>query len=373
MPAQAEWLDTDFYAVLGVPEKASDKEIQRAYRRLARTTHPDANPDDPEAEERFKAVSAAYDVLGDPDKRKEYDELRRMGPAAARGAGASGPFRVRVDDLGGFDDLGGLGDLFGDFFGSRTRRPRTATRRGRDREAELALSFDEAALGVTTEVQVTSEVPCSTCDGSGARPGTTRTACPLCAGAGVLAQSQGAFSVRQACPGCDGTGSVVSDPCSTCRGTGFVRQPRQVRVRVPAGVDDGQRIRLAERGDPGRDGGPPGDLYVTVRVAPHRVFGRRGPDLTVTVPITYPEAVLGAEVPVPTLDGPPVTVRIPPGTPSGRTLRVRGHGIRTSAGTGDLLVTVEVEVPDHVEGQEREAVQALRSATRRNPRAHLGV
>ena len=373
MTVQAEWLDTDFYQVLGVPETASDKEIQKAYRRLARTTHPDANPGDSEAEERFKAISAAYDVLGDPEKRKEYDELRRLGPAAAGGAGASGPFRVRVEDLGGFDGLGGLGDLFGDFLGSRTRRPRTAARRGRDLEAELALSFEEAALGVTTEVHVVSEVPCSTCDGSGARPGTARTTCPLCGGAGVIAQSQGAFSLRQACPGCDGTGSVVSDPCSTCRGVGTVRRARQVRVRVPAGVDDGQQIRLPERGEVGRDGGPPGDLYVTVRVAPHRLFGRRGRDLTVTLPISYPEAVLGAEVPVPTLDGPPVTVRIPPGTPSGRTLRVRGHGIRTSDGTGDLLVTVEVEVPDHVDGEEREAVRALASATRRNPRAHLGV
>ena len=377
MPAQAEWLDTDFYEVLGVPQTASDKEIQRAYRRLARTTHPDANRDDPQAEERFKSISAAYDVLGDPEKRKEYDELRRLGPAAMGPTGAGGPFRVRVEDLGGFEDLGGrgdvFGDLFGDLFGARTGRPRSAARRGRDLEAELALSFEEAARGVTTEVHVTGEVRCASCDGTGAGPGTARTKCPLCGGAGVVAQAQGRFSLRQACAGCDGTGTVATDPCPTCRGVGALRQPRQVRVRVPSGVDDGQRIRLPERGDSGRDGGPPGDLYVTVRVAPHRLFGRRGRDLTLAVPISYPEAVLGAEIPVPTLDGPPVTVRIPPGTPSGRALRVRGHGIRTAGGTGDLLVSVEVEVPDHLDDRERMAVRALADAMRRNPRAHLGV
>lgn len=373
MTVQAEWLDTDLYQVLEVPETASDKEIQRAYRRLARTHHPDANPGNPEAEERFKKISAAYDVLGDPQKRKEYDELRRLGPAAGQ-AGAGGPFRVRVDDLGGFDDLGGLGDLFGSFVsGHRQRRSRTAARRGRDLEAELALSFEEAALGVTTEVHVTSEVSCPTCDGSGARAGTGRTTCALCGGAGVIAQSQGVFALRQPCPGCDGQGTVASDPCPTCRGRGMVRQPRQVRVRIPSGVEDGSRIRLPERGEPGRAGAPPGDLYVTVRVAPHRLFGRRGRDLTVTVPITYPEAVLGAEVPVPTLDGPPVTVRIPPGTASGRTLRVRGYGINGEGRTGDLLVTVEVWVPDHVDGAERDAVRALGESMRRNPRAHLGV
>lgn len=370
---QAEWLDTDFYQVLEVPQTASDKEIQRAYRRLARTYHPDANPDDPVAEERFKTISAAYEVLGDPQKRKEYDELRRIGPAAFGPTGAAGPFRVRVDDLGGFDGLGGLGDLFGEFLGPRARRTTTAARRGRDLEAELALSFEEAALGVTTEVQVTSAVACSTCDGTGSRPGTGRTTCALCGGAGAVAQRQGAFSLRQSCAGCDGQGSVPAEPCGTCRGMGTVRQPRQVRVRIPAGVEDGSRIRLSERGEPGRDGAPAGDLYVTVRVAQHRLFGRRGRDLTVTVPVTYPEAVLGAEVPVPTLDGAPVTVRIPPGTPSGRTLRVRGRGIDGQGGPGDLLVTVEVWVPDHVDGRERDAVQALASTMRRDPRAHLGV
>lgn len=370
---QAEWLDTDFYQVLEVPETASDKEIQRAYRRLARTYHPDANPGDPVAEDRFKTVSAAYEVLGDPQKRKEYDELRRVGPAAFGPTGAAGPFRVRVDDLGGFDGFGGFGDLFGDFLGPRAGRTSTVVRRGRHVEAELTLSFEEAALGVTTEVEVTSSVPCSTCGGTGSRPGASRTTCALCGGAGVVARSDGGFSVRQACPGCDGHGSIVAEPCPTCRGAGAVRQPRGVRVRVPAGVGDGSRIRLPERGEQGRDGAPAGDLYVTVRVAPHRLFGRRGRDLTVTVPVTYPEAVLGAEVPVPTLEGAPVTVRIPPGTPSGRTFRVPGRGIRGQGGAGDLLATVELWVPEHVDGRERDAVQALASTMRRDPRAHLGV
>lgn len=382
MTVQAEWLDTDFYRVLEVPESASDKEIQRAYRRLARRYHPDTNPGDPAAEERFKEISAAHDVLGDPDKRREYDELRRRGPAAAGFGGGGfggggGPFRVRVDDAGsGFGDVGDISDLFGDLFGRRrtTGRRTRDQQRGRDLEADLALSFDEAALGVTTEVHVTSEVTCGTCGGSGARAGSQRTTCPLCGGAGAVAQSQGVFSIRQPCPGCGGQGSIVADPCPTCRGTGTVRQPRQVRVRVPAGVEDGQRIRLPERGEPGRDGAPPGDLYVTVRVAPHPVFARSGRNLTVTVPITYPEAVLGAEVPVPTLDGGPVTVRIPPGTPGGRTFRVRGRGITTAEGrTGDLLVTVEIAVPDHLRDEERRAVQSLAEVMDRDPRAHLGV
>ena len=377
MAVQTEWLEKDYYKVLGVAETASDKEIQRAYRKLARQYHPDAQPDDAGAEEKFKEISAAYDVLGDSDKRKEYDELRRLGPTVGGGFGSGqggfGGFRFTTDDTG-FD----LNDLFGDVFGGRSRgaRARSAAVRGRDLEAELYLSFEEAVYGLTTEVHVTSEVTCSTCQGSGARPGTSPVTCHACGGRGQVSQAQGVFAMTQTCPRCGGRGQVVETPCDTCRGTGVERKPRQVKVRIPAGVDDGQIVRLPGRGEAGRNGGPPGDLFVVVRVAGHPLFGRDGANLTLRLPVTYPEAVLGAEVKVPTLDGTPVTVRIPPGTPSGRVLRVRGHGVpRSKGGRGDLLVAVEVAIPRHVDAKEKKAVEALAKAMNgtANPRAHLGV
>jgi molecular chaperone DnaJ len=378
MAVQTEWLEKDYYKVLGVPETASDKDIQRAYRKLARQYHPDANPNNAEAEERFKEISAAYDVIGDADKRKEYDELRRLGPMAAGFGGGSGGFGgIRVEDLGGFD----LGDLFGDMFGGRARRPggargRTAAVRGRDLEAELHVDFIQAVYGLTTEVHVTSEVTCATCGGTGAKPGTQPVTCPVCQGRGQVSQTQGMFAIAQTCPRCRGRGQIIETPCDDCRGVGVQRKPRQVKVRVPAGVDDGQLIRLPGRGEPGRNGGPPGDLFVLVRVAPHPIFGRDGSNLTLRLPVTYPEAVLGAEIKVPTLNDGPVTVRIPPGTPTGRVLRVRGHGVpRASGGRGDLLVTVEVNVPTSVDAKERKAVEALAKAMNgnANPRTHLGV
>lgn len=379
MAVQTEWLEMDYYKVLGVAETASDKDIQRAYRKLARQYHPDKNPDDPGAEERFKEISAAYDVLGDAEKRKEYDELRRLGPMAAGFGGGNGGFGgVRVEDLGGFD----LGDLFGDVFGGRARGPAGASRartgavRGRDLEAELHLDFTQAVNGLTTEVHVTSEVSCAACNGSGAKPGTRPVTCTACGGRGQVSETQGFFAIAQPCRRCRGRGQVVETPCETCRGAGVERKPRQVKVRVPAGVDDGQMIRLPGRGEPGRNGGPAGDLFVVVRVAPHPIFGRDGSNLTLRLPVTYPEAVLGAEVKVPTLDRAPVTVRIPPGTPPGRVLRVRGHGVpRPKGGRGDLLVTVDVVVPRHPSVKERKAVEALAQAMDgdANPRAHLGV
>ena len=376
MAVQTEWLEKDYYKVLGVAERASDKEIQRAYRKLARQFHPDANPDNAEAEERFKEISAAYEVLGDADKRREYDELRRLGPMAAGfGAGSGGGFGgVRVDDIGSFD----LGDLFGDVFASRGRaggsRSRSGAARGRDLEAGLHLDFTDAVHGLTTEVHVTSEVTCATCSGTGAKPGTRPVTCPACQGHGQVSETQGFFAIAQTCRRCRGRGQIVETPCEDCRGTGIRRKPRQVKVRVPAGVEDGQLIRLPGRGEPGRNGGPAGDLFVVVRVAPHPVFGREGTNLTLRLPVTYPEAVLGAEVKVPTLDGTPVTVRIPPGTPSGRVLRVRGHGVpRARGGRGDLLVVVEVDVPASVDAKARKAVEALAKALPDNPRAELGV
>ncbi|MEW6470971.1 MAG: molecular chaperone DnaJ [Actinomycetota bacterium] len=382
MAVQSDWLEKNFYDVLGVPETATDEEISRAYRRLARQLHPDVNPDNKEAEERFKEVSAAYDVVGDPAKRKEYDEARRLlragvGPGFG-GSGFSGPgesgFTFRIDDLGDFDDLGGFGGLFGDLLGGRRRATaRPPGRRGADLETEVALSFEEAVFGVTTDVEVTAEDACPTCGGRRTKPGTQPVSCSSCGGSGVTAQRQGGFSVSRTCPACGGRGTVITDPCADCRGLGRVRRARRAKVRIPAGVDNGQLIRVPGRGNAGRDGGPAGDLYVVVRVAPHPVFGREGRNLTVTVPITYPEAVLGAEVKVPTLDGSPVTIRIPPGTPSGKTFRVRGHGVPGAGGRrGDLLVTAEVAVPPRVTGKERKAVEALAKVTP-SPRAHLGV
>ena len=283
MSVQTDWLEKDYYALLGVPETASEQDVSRAYRKLARELHPDVNPDKAGAEERFKDVSAAYDVLGDPAKRKEYDELRRMQSMR------SGDFGGMAGDAGftfRFDDLG---DLFGDVFGR--------TRRGPDLEAEVSLGFEEAVRGAERKVG-------------------------------------------------------------------------RATVRIPAGIEDGQLIRVAGQGGAGYDGGPPGDLYVTVRVGRHPLFGRQGPHLTLTVPVTFAEAALGAEVRVPTLDGEPVTLRLPPGTPSGRTFRIRGRGV---PGRGDLLVTVEVAVPRRLSEDQRRTVEALAAATGGSARASLGV
>jgi molecular chaperone DnaJ len=380
MAPQREWFEKDYYRVLGVSDTASQKDIRSAFRKLSRQYHPDANPDDNAAEERFKEVSAAYDVVGDPEKRKEYDEVRKLGPMGgmfggpgAGGAGAGG-FR--------FEDIGDIGDVLGGLFGRGRRRGGpagaggvggTGPHRGQDLETELHLAFEDAVHGLTTTVHLTSEAACSTCHGTGARPGTNPRTCPMCEGRGVVDDNQGFFSFSSPCPQCAGRGYTIDEPCPTCRGTGVEHRPRKVKVRIPAGVGDGQRIRLRGRGGPGRNGGPAGDLYVTVRVASHPLFGRRGNDLTVTVPITFPEAALGADVAVPTLDGDSVKVRIPAGTRSGRTFRVRGKGVAARRKTGDLLVTVEVAVPQKLSAEERRAVEALAAANGTSPRAHLGV
>jgi len=376
MAPQREWFEKDYYRVLGVSDTASQKDIKSAYRKLSRQYHPDANPDDAGAEERFKEVSAAYDVVGDAEKRKEYDEVRKLGPVGGMfgGGGPGGP------GAGGFR-FEDVGDVLGGLFGRGRRRgaqggpgPGTGPHRGQDLEAELHLDFEDAVQGLTTTIHLTSDAACSTCHGSGARPGTTPTTCPQCQGRGVIDDNQGFFSFSQPCPNCAGQGYLIEDPCPACHGTGVERRPREVKVRLPAGVADGQRIRLKGRGGPGRNGGPPGDLFVTARVGPHPVFGRRGDDLTLSLPVTYPEAALGADVRVPTLDGGSVKLRIPSGTRSGRTLRVKGKGVAGPKKTGDLLVTVEVAVPQNMSDDERKAVEALAAATDgRSPRAHLGV
>lgn len=394
MAAQREWFEKDYYQVLGVSDTATQKEITSAYRKLARQLHPDANPDDATAEERFKEVSAAYDVVGDAEKRKEYDEVRRLGPmGAAGGPGGFGGFAPGGANFGdgttGFtfttDDLGNLlGGLFNRGRGGRggpTAPGGTAGGgvrqgvKGADIEAELHLDFTEAVGGVTTEVNLVSDVRCETCSGSGSKPGTSPKICSRCGGKGSLDDNQGFFSFSQPCPACGGRGTVIEEACPTCHGSGTERKSRAVKVRIPAGVDDGQRIRLAGRGGPGRNGGPAGDLFVTVRVEPHAIFGRSGKNLTLVAPITYPEAVLGANIKVPTLGGSPVTLKVPAGTPSGRTFRVKGRGVVPTKGTkGDLLVTVEVAVPKKLSDEERTAIKALADIqSDESPRAHLGV
>lgn len=379
MDAQREWFEKDYYAVLGVSPEADQKAITKAYRRLARENHPDANRGDAAAEERFKEISAAYDVVGDAEKRKKYDEVRRLGPLGGGfgGGGPGGPGGFGGFNTGG-EGLGDLGDLLGNLFGRGRRGPGGGGRptgpvRGRDLETELHLTFEDALAGVTTSVHLVSDAVCSTCRGNGAEPGSDVIVCPQCAGRGVIDENQGLFSFSQPCPRCAGGGMVVDDPCHTCGGSGVERRPRTVKVKIPAGVTDRQRIRLKGRGGPGRNGGPPGDLYVVVHVGGHQLFGRRGRNLTITLPVTFAEAALGADVKVPTLTGEPVTIRIPAGTSSGRTFKVKGRGATSASGTGDLLVTVEVAVPQRLSAAERKAVEALADATDESPRAHLGV
>jgi molecular chaperone DnaJ len=371
LAAQREWFEKDYYAVLGVAPGATDKELSRAYKKLAKQHHPDANAGSPAAEERFKEVSGAYDVLGDPEKRKEYDEVRRM---VASGVGPGG-FQFDVD----FDQGGGLGDLLGNLFGGRAgrggRRSARGPQRGQDLETELHLSFEDAVRGVTSAVRFRADAQCSTCHGSGAAPGTSPETCPECHGSGAIAVDQGRFSFSEVCPTCAGRGQVVPTPCPTCHGRGVEVRPREVKVRIPAGVNDRQRIRVKGRGGAGANGGPPGDLYVIVNVSSHPLFGRSGKDLTVRVPVTFAEAALGANVKVPTLEG-QVTVKIPPGTPSGKVLRVRGEGVRGDESKnggkgGDLLVTIDVVVPTELDDRQREAVEALAAATDTDPRAGL--
>ena len=388
MAPQREWFEKDYYSVLGVPQSATDKEIARAYRKLAKEFHPDANAGNKDAEERFKEISSANDVLGDAEKRKEYDQVREMVASGAAGPGGFGPGgfgggpggqgfgNIRFDDLG---DAGGLGDLLGNLFGGgrgggRRGRGPVGPQHGHDLETELHLDFLDAVHGATTSVSITAEAPCSVCGGSGAKPGTAPDICTTCGGSGAVAVDQGPFSFSQVCPTCGGRGAVVKDKCKHCKGRGIEVRPRTVKVRIPAGVDDGQRIRVKGRGAPGTNGGPPGDLYVVVHVAPHPIFARSGKaDLTVKVPITIPEAALGAQVKVPTLES-PVTVKVPPGTQSGKTVRVRGKGIhRASGDPGALLVTFDVVIPTELDDDAKNAIEELAAALPGNPREHLGV
>jgi len=384
MAAQREWFEKDYYKTLGVAADASQKEITKAYRKLARENHPDQNPGDDAAEERFKEVSAAYDVLGDETKRAEYDEVRRLGPVGGMGGpGAYGPsgggpggFSFNVGDMQGGDIGDLLGQMFGRGRGARGGRPGAGVgpQRGADLTAELTLDFADAATGLTTTLYLTSDAQCSTCNGSGAEPGTQPVVCPVCGGRGVVDDNQGLFSFSSPCRNCQGRGSIIPEPCHTCHGSGVERRPREVKVRIPAGVADGKTIKLAGRGAPGRNGGRAGDLLVEIHVRPDERFGRSGDNLTVHVPVTFAEAALGADIEVPTLDGGTVTLRIKPGTQSGSRHRVKGKGIETTSKqrgtrTGDLIVTVDVVVPTALTDAQRAAIEQLAAATTIDPRA----
>lgn len=376
--SQREWIEKDFYKELGVSSSASQDEIKKAYRKLARDNHPDSNPGNATAEAKFKAVSEANAVLSDPAKRKEYDEARSLFASGGFGRGGFSPgggTNFGGGTAGGFDvgDLFGggaggadLGDIFGGLFnrGGQTRTSSASRpRKGSDLTADVTLSFRDAATGTSVPLSITSPSSCTTCHGSGAKPGTSPRVCPRCNGSGVVSRNQGAFGFSEPCDDCRGTGSIIDDPCSDCRGTGVQNRTRSVTVRVPAGVADGQRVRVAGRGEAGLRGAAAGDLLVTVHVTPDRVFGRSGDDLTLVIPVSYSELVLGTTLSVPTLDA-RVGLKVPPGTADGRTFRVKGRGIAKKTTTGDLLVTVKVAVPSELDDTAREALERYAEAER---------
>src|SRR5271168_4783122 len=384
--AQREWVEKDFYKELGVSSDAGEDEIKRVARRLLAENHPDRNPNNPAAEDRYKAVSEAKDVLTDPAKRKEYDETRRLfaeggfgrrfsgGNFGGFGTGGNGT-EFNLNDL--FDAAGrsggnNIGDLFGGLFNRGPAARPSRPRRGNDLETETELDFLEATKGVAMPLRLTSPAPCTNCHGSGARPGTSPKVCSTCNGSGVINRNQGAFGFSEPCTDCRGTGSIIEHPCPECKGTGVATRTRTINVRIPPGVQDGQRIRLPGQGEAGLRGAPSGDLYVTVHVRPDKVFGRDGDDLTVTVPVSFSELALGTTLSVPTLDG-KVGVRVPKGTADGRILRVRGRGVpKRDGGNGDLLVTVKVAVPPSLEGAGLEALEkyaAAEKASGFDPRA----
>ena len=386
-----EWIEKDFYAALGVSSTASAEEIKKAYRKLARELHPDANPGDSRAEARFKSVSEAYGVLSDPDKRKQYDEARSLfanGFRPGGGGGFGGPGGFDLGDLFGATgggrggDAGGLSDLLGGLFANRGGTAGGAAgasrpRRGTDIETEVRIDFTEAVRGATVPLRIASPASCGSCGGSGARAGTVPRVCPVCGGTGLITRSQGAFALSEPCRDCRGTGRIIDDPCAECGGRGVSNRMRTLTMRIPAGVADGQRIRLAGQGEPGMRGAPAGDLFVLVHVTPHPLFGRSGDDLTLSVPVSFPELVMGTTLTVPTMDGPEsrgtVKLKVPAGTANGRTLRVRGKGIARRQGkTGDLLVTLQVQVPGKLDRKAREALEAYAQATAgEDPRAVL--
>ena len=359
------------YDTLGVKKGASADEIKKAYRKLAAQYHPDKNPGDASAEERFKEVQNAYDVLSDPEKRKQYDTFGADGRGGAR-------FDPRNFGGGGFtiNDLGDLGDLFGGLFGGRAGRSgtgRSQPERGADVEVEVNVSFEDSLRGLETKIPVQVTTACRECGGTGAEPGTSPVICPQCNGRGVIAESQGLFALSEPCPRCRGNGTVVEQPCRSCNGTGREVRTKRYTVKIPAGVKNGTRIRLKGKGEIGAGGGPGGDLFVVTRVQPSKLFQRRDADLVVDVPVTYTEAALGATVEVPTPYGERVSLKVPAGTQEGRQLRIRGHGAPKlqGSGKGDLIARLRVTVPKKLTKKEREALQELQKVSRENPREEL--
>ena len=382
-----DFIEKDYYKALGVAKDAKPDEIKRAYRKLAREHHPDANKGDAGSEAKFKDISEAYDVLSDSKRRAEYDEARslfgsgrmprgRSGPAGTSGPSGGG-YSFDLGDIfggaaGGGTSAGGLGDVLGGIFGGRGAG-RTQPRRGVDVEADVNLGFTEAVEGTTVPLRMRSDKVCPVCHGTGGLNGEMPHECPTCHGSGQTARNQGGFAFSEPCPTCRGRGLVVDHDCTECHGSGRAVGTSVLNVRIPAGVRDGQRIRLKGKGTAGERGGPNGDLFVTVKVASHPLFGRKDDNLTLTVPITFPEAALGTDLRVPTLGGAPVTLKIPAGTASGRTFRVRGRGsVRKDGTRADLLVTVEVAVPKNLDTAAQQALEAFRTATAgEDPRAGL--
>lgn len=359
----------DPYKALGVDRKASDEEIKKAYRRLARKHHPDRNPDDPKAEERFKEIQEAYSILSDKDKRRAYDQ-----GGGIFGGGFGGGFDPGAFRTGGGGGFGGIGDILSDLFGgARGGGAAPQPERGADVETEVHISFEQAMEGAQAPVAVPLSAPCPTCRGTGAKPGTSPTVCPRCQGRGVEAQSQGLFSISQPCRQCGGTGTEIKEPCPTCQGAGRTRQVKRYKVNIPAGVRDGSRVRLAGKGEPGRRGGPAGDLYVVTRVAGSQVFRRKGDHLEVEVPITIVEAIRGATIDVPTLNG-TKRIRVPAGTQHGTVQRLRGEGPPRlgGKGRGDIHYRLAVDVPRSLDKRQRQAVEGLAEALGdEDPRARL--
>jgi molecular chaperone DnaJ len=339
----------DYYEVLGVPRNASDQEIKSAYRRLALKHHPDRNPGDAQAEERFKEAAEAYGALGDPDKKRRYDAYGHAG----LGGGATGFDPTIFSDFGDIlGDFFGIGDAFG-----RRRGPR----RGADLRYNLDVSFEEAAFGMETQLRIPRAERCETCSGSGAAAGTKPVVCPTCRGAGQVTFQQGFFSVARSCSHCRGSGRIVAEPCKTCRGEGHVAVERTLQIRIPAGVDNGSQLRIGGEGEPGAQGGPPGDLYVVLRVAEHAFFKRDGTHLVCEMPVGVAQAALGASIEVPTLDGEKARLNVPEGTQSGTVLKLRGQGIPAlgGRGRGDLHVLVRVVVPKHLNAEQRKLFEQL--------------
>jgi molecular chaperone DnaJ len=356
------------YDRLGVPKGASADELKKAYRKLVREFHPDKNPGDKAAEERFKEVQTAYDVLSDPEKRKQYD---RSGSTNGRPSGGGGQGGPNVD-FGDFD----LGDLFGNIFGGGggPRQARPQAQRGADLETQVNLSFEDSLRGLETKIPVEVDTACRECGGTGAQPGTSPVICPDCNGRGVKVESQGLFGLSQPCPRCRGNGTVIEKPCAKCKGSGRERRIKNYTVKIRPGVKDGTRIRLAGKGEAGANGGPAGDLYVVTRVAGSKLFERRGEaDLVIEIPVTYAEAALGTTVDVPTPDGPRVTLKIPSGSENGKLLRLKGRGAPKlkGGGNGDLLARVKLTVPKKLSKAEKEALENLQKVSKENPREAL--